>query len=173
MPQFLHSGYAIADEVRRLEPRFTIDVGCGHNEFKSLIGNLIGIDIANDAADLVCDFADAPVAASSIDCILALGSINFGDESLIGRQLRTLCGWLTDSGVMFMRANPGFSVDELPVYPWSVEGVDRMGQECGLVRQGPVQVDTLLLPSGVREERLVWRYVRRSGAVRAKSRERS
>lgn len=109
LPEFEHSGYALIDTVRALSPRFVVDVGCGYNLFKGRIGNLLGIDLVNPAADLVCDLLDAPIRAGSIDVVLTLSSINFGGIDVIEQQLACVAGWLTPTGRIFMRANPGMA----------------------------------------------------------------
>ena len=48
MKKWKYSGLALIDEVNSLKPRAVLDVGCGYNEFKGKIDNLIGIDPYND-----------------------------------------------------------------------------------------------------------------------------
>src|SRR5512142_2764007 len=157
--EFEHSGYALVDEVRALAPRFVVDVGCGYNLFKHKIPNLIGIDLANPAADLICDLLDAPIRPASIDVVLALGSINYGDQALIERQLACVAGWLAPGGRMIMRANPGMATGPgLAFFPWSAEAVDPIGRAVGLHRDGPIRYDTYRNRRGVDEPRLVWHY---------------
>ena len=52
MKKWKYSGLQLIDEVNSLKPRAVLDVGCGYNEFKGKIDNLIGIDPYNDLADL-------------------------------------------------------------------------------------------------------------------------
>ena len=52
MKKWKYSGVALIDEVNSLKPRAVLDVGCGYNEFKGKIDNLIGIDPYNGKADL-------------------------------------------------------------------------------------------------------------------------
>ncbi len=159
LPDFELSGYALVDTVRQLQPRFVVDVGCGHHLFKGKIPNLIGIDLANPAADLVCDLLDAPIRPGSIDVVLALGSINFGDRDLIERQLRCVAGWLTARGRIIMRANPGLPTGPgLEFFPWSAAQVDPIGAAAGLRRDGPIRSDTYRNRDGADEPRLVWHY---------------
>jgi hypothetical protein len=159
LKDFEHSGYALVDEVRTLAPRFVVDAGCGYNLFKGEIPNLIGIDIANPAADLVCDIIDAPIRPGSIDVVLALGSINYGDESLIVTQLAHLASWLTPSGTIIMRANPGMATGPgLSFFTWSADNVDSIGAAAGLCRQEPIRYDTYVNKDGIGEPRLVWHY---------------
>jgi hypothetical protein len=95
LSDFEHSGYALIEQVRRWHPRFVVDVGCGDNPFKGRIPNLLGIDLVNPGADLVCDLLDAPIRNGSIDVVLALGCINFGTRDVIEQQLRHIASWLT------------------------------------------------------------------------------
>ena len=52
MKKWKYSGVQLIDEVNNLKPRAVLDVGCGYNEFKGKINNLIGIDPYNNKADL-------------------------------------------------------------------------------------------------------------------------
>lgn len=157
------SGWSLVEEIAALSPRFVLDVGCGFHRFKGRVPNIIGIDLVNTAADLVCDVLEAPFAERSFDAILALGSINFGDEEGILRQLRQVGSWLTDTGVLFMRANPGEEVGEdVTVFPWTPELVHDLGAAAGLVVHGNIDEEHLLFADGRPARRLVWRYTRES-----------
>jgi len=159
LADFTHSGYALVEEVRALLPRFVVDVGCGYHLFKGKIPNLIGIDAVNPAADLVCDLLDAPIKPRSIDVVLALGSVNFGDRSLVERQLAHIASWLTPTGRIIMRANPGLPTGPgLVFFPWSADNVDPIGAAAGLRRDGPIRYDTYRNRAGGTEPRLVWTY---------------
>ena len=156
---FEHSGYALVEEVRALAPRFVVDVGCGYNLFKHKIPNLIGIDLANPAADLVCDLLDAPIRPGSIDVVLALGAINYGDRPLIEQQLTCVAGWLTRTGRLIMRVNPGMATGPgLDFFKWSEDLIDPIGQAAGLRRDGDIRYDTYRNARGVDEPRPVWHY---------------
>ena len=52
MKKWKYSGLALIDEVNNLHPRAVLDVGCGYNEFKNQIPNLIGVDPYNKNADI-------------------------------------------------------------------------------------------------------------------------
>lgn len=157
--EFKISGYALIDEVNALKPRFVIDVGCGYNLFKAEIPNLIGIDLVNPAADLVCDLEEAPILPGTIDVVLALAAVNYGDRPLIERQLRCIASWLTPTGHLFMRGNPGMATGpNLQFFPWSEDQIDPIGAAAGLHRDGPIHYDTYTNRNGDKEPRLVWRY---------------
>ncbi len=159
LKEFEISGYALIDEVNDLKPRFVVDVGCGYNIFKGKIPNLIGIDLVNPAADLVCDLEDAPIRPGSIDVILALGAINYGDQALIERQLLCVASWLIPTGLLIMRANPGMATGPgLEFFAWSEDNVDPIGAAAGLRRDGPIHRDIYTNRHGQKEPRFVWHY---------------
>ena len=159
LPRFEHSGYALIEQVRAWQPRFVADVGCGDNLFKGRIPNLIGIDLINPAADLVCDLLDAPIRPESIDVVLALGCINFGTQDVIERQLQCVASWLAPAGRIIMRANPGLPTGPgLAFFTWAPTNVDTIGSTAGLRREGPIRYDTYRNSRGDDEPRLVWQY---------------
>ena len=47
--KYKHSGLTLVDEINNLRPRSVLDVGCGYNEFKGKIDNLLGIDPYNSS----------------------------------------------------------------------------------------------------------------------------
>ena len=51
---YKYSNYSIAEKIKPHEK--VIDIGCGFNEFKPIIKNLVGIDLVNPKADVVTDF---------------------------------------------------------------------------------------------------------------------
>ncbi len=165
--RFPLSGYALVDTVNALAPAVVVDVGCGFNPFKGRIPNLVGIDFANRHADIVCDIADAPFAAGTIDVALALGSINFGDTVRIIRQLNTVAGWLRPGGHLFMRANPGEPIGAaVALFAWNPDLAVTLGRAAGLAIDGPVQEEQLVLSTQVPARRLFWRY-RKPGSADA------
>jgi SAM-dependent methyltransferase len=169
--RFPLSGWTVLPRVNALNPRFVVDVGCGFNLFKGKIRNLIGIDLVNTRADLVCDLHDAPFADGSIDVALALGSINFGDEDNIVSALRVVRRWLVPgSGRLFMRANPGEPIgDHIAVFPWNPQNVVDLGAATGFVVDGRIDEERLTLSNGAPAKRLFWVY-RADGVPSARSR---
>jgi hypothetical protein len=158
LARFPLSGFALVDVVARLQPRFVVDAGCGYNEFKGRIPNLLGIDLVNPAADLVCDMCEAPIRDRSIDVVLALGSVNFGDADEIERTLAILVGWLVPYGVLLMRGNPGDALDpQIRVFPWSKAAIAKFAERLDLtvleIAEEPYE-----LPDGRPTHRLFWSY---------------
>ena len=79
MKKWKYSGLSLINEVNSLKPRAVLDVGCGYNEFKGRIHNLIGIDPYNDKADFEVGTLDYKTE-QKFDIILCLGSVNFGSK---------------------------------------------------------------------------------------------
>ena len=56
--KYKYSGLSIIDEVNKLRPRSVLDLGCGYNEFKGKISNLVGVDPYNTKADVQSSILD-------------------------------------------------------------------------------------------------------------------
>ena len=124
MKKWKYSGLALIDEVNNLKPRAVLDVGCGYNEFKGKIDNLIGIDPYNDLADFETGTLDYKTD-EKFDVILCLGSVNFGNRDKIIAEMEKCVELLADGGTMFFRVNPGVQHDKpeakwIEFYGWNV-----------------------------------------------------
>ena len=124
MKKWKYSGVALIDEVNSLKPLAVLDVGCGYNEFKGRIQNLIGIDPYNDLADLKVSTLQYKTE-QKFDVILCLGSVNFGTREKIIAEVSRCVNLLADGGTMFFRVNPGLSHDKpesewIEFYAWNV-----------------------------------------------------
>ena len=124
MKKWKYSGLALIDEVNSLKPRAVLDVGCGYNEFKGKIDNLIGIDPYNDLADFKTGTLDYKTD-EKFDVRLCLGSVNFGNRDKIIAEMEKCVELLADGGTMFFRVNPGVQHDKpeakwIEFYAWNV-----------------------------------------------------
>jgi len=124
MKKWKYSGVALIDEVNSLKPRAVLDVGCGYNEFKGKINNLIGIDPYNDRADLEVSTMDYKTD-QKFDVILCLGSVNFGNRDKIIAEVGRCVNLLAEGGTMFFRVNPGIQHDKpeakwIEFFAWNV-----------------------------------------------------
>ena len=118
LERYEYSGYSLVDYINNQKPSSVLDVGCGYNRFKGKIKNLIGIDPYNDAADIKVSIEDYNTVP--YDMALCLGSINFGDEDTIDKQIDKL-HTLWRREVIF-RVNPGIphkGVEGIEWYPWT------------------------------------------------------
>jgi SAM-dependent methyltransferase len=124
MKKWKYSGLALVDEVNGLKPRAVLDVGCGYNEFKGKIDNLIGIDPYNDRADLEVSTLEYKTD-QKFDVILCLGSVNFGSRDKIIAEVGRCVNLLAEGGTMFFRVNPGIQHDRpeakwIEFFSWNV-----------------------------------------------------
>lgn len=132
MKKWKYSGLALIDEVNNLNPRAVLDVGCGYNEFKGKIKNLIGIDPYNNEADFTVGTLQY-VTDQKFDVILCLGSVNFGSRDKIIAEMAKCVNLLADGGTMFFRVNPGLQHDKpeakwIEFYPWNVPFIIELAQ---------------------------------------------
>jgi len=133
--EFTHSGWQLAEEVNKLNPKSVLDVGCGYHPFKGRIQNLIGIDPYNNLADYQVDILEYKVKAESHDVIIALGSINFNTKDEIEARFGHCVDLLTKGGHFFLRANPGIPHKTGPyvkIFPWSFEIVNEFTEKFNL-----------------------------------------
>ena len=124
MKKWKYSGVSLIEEVNNLKPRAVLDVGCGYNEFKGKIKNLVGIDPYNDNADFRLGTLEYNTD-KKFDVILCLGSVNFGSKDKIIAEVAKCVNLLANGGTMFFRVNPGVQHDRpeadwIEFYAWNV-----------------------------------------------------
>ena len=136
MKKWKYSGLQLVDEVNALHPRAVLDVGCGYNEFRGRINNLVGIDPYNDNADYKIATLDYKTK-EKFDVILCLGSINFGTQDKIVREVAHCVSMLAEGGTMFFRVNPGVQHDKpearwIEFFAWNVPFIIDLAQQLKL-----------------------------------------
>lgn len=127
-----YTGWELADEVNRLNPRSVLDVGCGYHPFKGRINNIVGIDPYNNCADYMVDILDY---VGSHDVIIALGSINFNSKDEIEARFARCVNLLDQGGKFYLRANPGIPHKTGPyvdIFPWTFEVVKEFAEKYNL-----------------------------------------
>lgn len=110
--KYKYSGLAIIDEINNLKPRNVLDLGCGYNEFKGKIHNLVGVDAYNSRADINCHTLEYN-PGNKFDAVICLGSINFGSVDKIYNELKKAVSLTNTGGFLFFRVNPGKQHDAL------------------------------------------------------------
>jgi hypothetical protein len=135
--QYLYTGWSLIDKVK--EDEWVLDVGCGHNPFKSKIKNLIGIDPAFDESDHKVTIEDFKFP-QKFDVAFCLGSINFGSKDTIIKQISSVVNHLQPNCRIYWRCNPGLKdhgnleCEDINFFPWSYdlhfEFCDLFGFEC-------------------------------------------
>lgn len=123
--QYQFSGLALLDKVKPGEK--VLDVGCGDNFFKDHIPTLTGIDPANAKADQQVSIENF-VPDYKFDVAFCLGSINFGNDDVILRQIRKVVSCLDQKNArIYWRCNPGqqdhgnAECKDIEFYPWTFE----------------------------------------------------
>jgi hypothetical protein len=134
LDQYQYSGWAIVDKIQSNES--VLDVGCGFNEFKNRILNLIGIDPANDRADYKISIEEYS-PPHKFDVALCLGSINFGDKLTIMNQIACVVNCLKPTARIYWRCNPGVAdhgneaCKNIDFYPWSIDKHVKLSEHFG------------------------------------------
>ena len=140
LDQYKYSGWALVDKIQPRER--VIDVGCGYNEFRSRIPNLIGVDPANARADYRLSI-EGFQSDTQFDVAFCLGSINFGNETTIVNQIHHVVRLLKPKARIYWRCNPGVAdhgneaCKEIDFYPWTfqyhLDYSERFGFNCDVV----------------------------------------
>lgn len=118
------SGWELINKIKPTE--LVLDVGCGFNEFKLHIPNLIGIDPANSNADYQITIEEFTTDVK-FDVAFCLGSINFGNEATILNQIRCVVNLLNPKSRIYWRCNPGIADHNnkectgIDFYNWSID----------------------------------------------------
>ena len=132
---YSYTGWGLIEEVNKINPKAVLDVGCGYNQFKGRIQNLVGIDPYNNCADYMIDILEFAAVEESFDAIIALGSINFNSRDDIRDRIANCVKLLSQNGKMFFRVNPGIQHEKGPwvdVFPWSFEVAHEFAKEFNL-----------------------------------------
>lgn len=132
------TGWKLIEEVRSGET--VIDVGCGANPFKGKIPNLVGIDPAFNEADYKVSIEEFETD-QRFDVAFCLGSINFGDEDNITKQIAKVLSLLKPEGRIYWRCNPGLhdhgneECKKIPFFPWSLDKHVKLSEQfnCQLI----------------------------------------
>ena len=104
--KYKYSGLSIIDEVNALNPLAVVDLGCGFNEFKGKINNLIGVDPYNTKADITSSILGYK-SSTKFDVAICLGSINFGSSDKIIAEVTSAVNLVKEGGLLYFRVNPG------------------------------------------------------------------
>lgn len=165
------SGFAILPDILKLKPEKILDLGCGYNEFKKYIPHIVGIDFANHHADVLDDFLNYECDDNSIDVMLALGSINFGNRDLVEKQVAWMTKKLKPGGKMFIRVNPAEAPDDSigqQFYIWSVQDIYEFSIKYNLeIEDNNIKLEDRI-PSeyirggpGFANCKLYWKYIKK------------
>lgn len=137
LDQYKYSGWTLLERINNNE--HVLDVGCGRNLFKGKIKNLTGIDPAFNQADYKTTIENF-VTEERFDVAFCLGSINFGTEEIILRQIESVVSLLKVQARIYWRCNPGLQdhgnseCQEIDFFPWTfqhhLDYSERFGFSC-------------------------------------------
>ena len=130
--QYQYTGWGLVDEILKHKPKAVLDVGCGYNQFKPRIPNLVGIDKYNNSADFMVDILDYNVDPGTYDAVIVLGAINFGAYEDVSAKFKKVFELTAPNGRVYVRANPGEIHKNGPyieIYPWDFDSVYRIAKE--------------------------------------------
>ena len=119
---YQYSGWALVDKIKPEES--VIDIGCGNNPVKEKIGILVGIDPAFGQADHQTALEDFHTE-QRFDVAFCLGSINFGTEETILKQIQLVINLLNPTARIYWRCNPGLKdhgnkqCEDIDFFPWT------------------------------------------------------
>ena len=133
--KYKYSGLGIVDEANALKPRHVLDIGCGYNEFKGKINNLVGIDPYNSRADVNCTILEYQ-PEHKFDLVISYGSINFGSTDKILNEISKALSITEDGGYLYFRVNPGKMHDKpeakwIDFFEWTPEFIMTISQFFG------------------------------------------
>jgi SAM-dependent methyltransferase len=129
---YQYTGWNIVDEINKRDPKAVLDVGCGYNQFKPRIKNLVGIDKFNNSADYMVDILEYNVEPETYDAVIVFGSINFGDYVDVSTRFGKVFELTAPGGKIYVRANPGQTHKNGPwiqIFPWDFEAAHRIAKE--------------------------------------------
>lgn len=140
--KFKYSGWQLLDKIDK--DAHILDIGCGYNDLKKHFPNLYGIDPCNSNSDQEIAFEDYK-PHKQFDVFLALGSLNFGTQKDLDKQIKHLYDITKKNDIIYWRQNPGLTdhpwqgVEEIVFFPWSekwnVHYCDKYGFELKEMKQ--------------------------------------
>jgi len=102
--KYTYTGWKLLEEFDK--DAHILDIGCGYNLFKPHCKNLYGIDPYNKEADEMISFEDY-IPHKNFDIFLALGSLNFYDETYVELQIKHLSEITKSGDIIFWRQSMG------------------------------------------------------------------
>ncbi len=145
------SGEKLSEKVEDHE--LVLDVGCGPNRYKEIINNVVGIDPANEHADVHCTIEDFD-PPHLFDVAFCLSSINFGTEEIINNQIKKVVECLKPKARIYWRLAPEFRqwrTDDgeiyLSFYQWTFEKLQKFADLYGFEQRAEAkETNTLWHP---------------------------
>jgi len=122
--KFERCGAETISRINKLNPSLVLDLGCGKNQYKPYIKNLVGIDLVDKGADIIADISNLSYDDETVDACLCYGSINFGNDDTIEKQIKEMKRVLKKNGIAVFRGNMN-EHDSEAYYNWTKELVHK------------------------------------------------
>lgn len=109
--RYVETGEVLVSKLKASGYSLILDLGCGENLYSDING-MVGIDLDSPYADLHTDISNLPYGDSAVDCVLAFGSLVYGDRiernhlngsSLLDLQLKEIARVLKSGGRFYGR----------------------------------------------------------------------
>tara|TARA_B100000965_G_C19597288_1_gene760828 strand:+ start:644 stop:1282 length:639 start_codon:yes stop_codon:yes gene_type:complete len=125
------SGQKLAEEIAETNPTLVLDLGCGSNEFKKIVPNVIGVDVAElpevDFKMSIQNFhRRKPFKERTADWILCFGPFNYGGTKWATEIGECMRYYLAEQGTVVCHTHPTNSEID-----WTEENITNYGKEFG------------------------------------------
>ena len=163
------SGLALANEIKETNPQLVIDLGCGANKFKSIIPNLIGVDVARlPEVDIISDIRELPTLFNKgcADWLLNFGPLNYFDEEWVNEICEVMRYLIKPNGIIVSHANLKTANHTIPrSVQWTDEKIVSIGERFGFKSSTPEWGYTFLssLPAELKDKWIEVNTKRTSG----------
>ena len=129
------SGRKLAEEIAESNPTLVLDLGCGSNEFKKIVPNVIGVDVAElpevDFKMSIQNFhRRKPFKERTADWILCFGPFNYGGSKWATEIGECMSYYLAEHGTIVCHTHPTNSEID-----WTEENITTYGKEFGFVTE--------------------------------------
>jgi|11_taG_2_1085331.scaffolds.fasta_scaffold00116_7 SAM-dependent methyltransferase len=139
-----------ADQINNYNPSLVIDCGCGNNQWKGKINNLIGFDNNSqfrenyiNNPDYICSYLefDKFVQNNSADFCFCLGSMHSAED--MSKELDLVYKWLKPGGKIIMRVRA--DEDDDSVYAWNLNKIHDITNKYNYKIIKPIEHTKMLL----------------------------
>jgi cyclopropane fatty-acyl-phospholipid synthase-like methyltransferase len=121
---YLKAGITLANRIKDGEQ--VLDIGCGNNEFKTVLNNVIGIDSFNTDADILVAFDDY-VPEIIFDVVFCLGVFHFCSDEVMERRITKIKSCTKSGSRVYWRNHP-VNTGDPAIDAWATADTDKFKQ---------------------------------------------
>lgn len=138
-----------------------VDVGCGHNQYKSLYPNTHGFDyVEYENADELLSIENAEFENSSFDVALCLGCFH-GSKTEVYKNIEKVVRWVKPNGYLIFRGRlivPDYEHELVDSIEWNVDTIIDLSSKLNLTYLDQyTRIGKQINRKGTRE-RLIWAW---------------